>query len=237
VILVPYRPDGGRRDHLWQFTRAWLERHHADYPVYVGKSPDGLFNRSAAINDAARQAGAWDVAVVCDSDTIVPVDQFENAVREAHRTGLLVSALTNVVELTRESTDRLIAAPDLDVRGLKKVRTRTKADLTQSSVLAVPRSLWDAVGGFDEEFTGWGCEDNAFWLAATVVGQAHVAGAGAGAKKAGEPIRIDGSAFHLWHETASKIKLFDPVFRKNFWRLQHYKKADTPRELELLRNR
>ena len=223
VILVPYRPDGGRRDQLWTFTRTWLEARHPDYPIYVGASPEGLFNRSAAINGAAAEAGDWDVAIVCDSDTVVPAAQLEEAVATAHRTGLLTSALSKVVELSRESTDLLLTGADADVTHLKKDRTRTKDDMTQSSVLAVPRSLWDAVGGFDEEFCGWGCEDNAFWLAATVFG-------------GGNPIRVQGSAFHLWHELASKIKLFDPVFRSNFWRLRHYKKAETPTQLAMLRN-
>ena len=57
VILVPYRSDGDRRDQLWDFTRNWLQRHHPDYPIYLGPSPDGPFNRSAAINQAARDAG------------------------------------------------------------------------------------------------------------------------------------------------------------------------------------
>ncbi|KAA0101257.1 hypothetical protein CIW49_07185 [Mycolicibacterium sp. P1-18] len=223
MILVPYRPDGGRRDQLWTFTHAWLEARHPDYAIYVGASPEGLFNRSAAINAAAVEAGDWDVAVVCDSDTVVPAAQLEEAVATAHRTGLLTSALSKVVELSRESTDLLLSGVDADVTRLKKDRTRTKDDMTQSSVLAVPRSLWDAVGGFDEEFCGWGCEDNAFWLAATVFG-------------GGDPIRVQGSAFHLWHELASKIKLFDPVFRSNFWRLRHYKKAETPTQLAMLRN-
>ncbi|MCW2518495.1 MAG: glycosyltransferase [Mycobacterium sp.] len=223
VILVPYRSDGGRRDELWKFTRGWLERHHPTYQIYVGESPEGLFNRSAAINRAAKEAGEWDVAVVCDSDTVVPPAQFEEAVSAANRTGLLASALNRVVELSRESTDRLLTGADLDLRQLKKDRTRTKDDMTQSSVIAVPRALWDAVGGFDEEFCGWGCEDNAFWLAATVFG-------------GGEPLRVDGSAFHLWHELASKIKLFDPIFRNNFKRLRHYKRAETPRQLALLRH-
>ncbi|MEU0496351.1 galactosyltransferase-related protein [Mycobacterium sp. NPDC006124] len=220
---MPFRPDGGRRDQLWTFTRAWLRARHPDYPIYVGASPEGLFNRSAAINRAATEAGDWDVAVVCDSDTVVPAAQLEQAVATAHRTGLLTSALSKVVELSRESTDLLLSGADADVTRLKKDRTRTKDDLTQSSVLAVPRRLWAAIDGFDEEFCGWGCEDNAFWLAATVVGGS-------------DPIRVQGSAFHLWHELALKFRILDPVFRRNLWRLRRYGKAQTPSQLAALRD-
>jgi N-terminal domain of galactosyltransferase len=223
VILVPYRTDGGRREELWQFTRAWLERHHPQYPIYIGESPDGPFNRSAAINDAARKAGDWDVAVVSDSDTVVPAAQLDKAVSEAHREGMLTSALNKVAELSKESTDQLLAGADVEIQDLKKDRTRTRDDMTQSSVIAFPRTLWDSIGGFDEEFCGWGCEDNAFWLASTVFG-------------GGEPRRIDGCAFHLWHEVAYKIKVLDPIFRSNFKRLRHYKKAETLGQLALLRN-
>lgn len=232
VILVPYRSDGGRRDRLWEFTHSWLQQHHPDYPIYVGTSPDGPFNRSAAINDAARAAGGWDVAVICDSDTVVPPIQFEKAICDAHETGRLASALTKVVELSRKSTDRLLADKETEIRTLGRVRTRRKEDLTQSSILAVPRTLWDAIGGFDEEFCGWGCEDNAFWIAATLLGAARDGG-----NARGEPLRVHGAAYHLWHEKASKIKLFDPVFRTNFRRLQDYKKAKTPQALAQLCDR
>lgn len=190
----------------------------------MGASPDGLFNRSAAINNAAKEAGDWDVAVICDSDTLVVPAQFEKAVSQAHTTGLLTSALTEVVELTEKSTDELLAGADAALNTLRSVRTRRREILTQSSVIAVPRKLWDAVGGFDEQFSGWGCEDNAFWLAAGIVGGA------------GKVLRINGPAFHLWHEPASKIKILDPAFRINSKRLRRYKKSRTPEQLALLRN-
>lgn len=225
VILVPYRPDGGRRDELWKFTASWLAKHHPDYPIYIGESPAGLFNRSAAINHAAEVAGDWDVAVICDSDTLVMPAQFQKSVSQAHSTGLLTSALTEVVELTEMSTDQFMTDAEIDPSKLRSVRTRRREILTQSSVIAAPRRLWDAVGGFDEEFCGWGCEDNAFWLAAGIVGGA------------GKVLRIDGPAYHLWHEPASKIKILDPAFRTNSRRLRLYKKSRTPEQLaSLLRN-
>jgi len=70
VILVPRRDDNGYRDELWQWVRAWWEREQSHMPIIEGYHTDGLFNRSAAINTAARIAGDWDVAVIIDADVI-----------------------------------------------------------------------------------------------------------------------------------------------------------------------
>jgi hypothetical protein len=48
----------------------------------------------------------------------------------------------------------------------------------------VPRRLWDASGGYDERFLGWGSEDAAFQFACTVLG---------GYKA------LRGDVYHLWH--------------------------------------
>lgn len=181
VILVPYRGDGGHRDRLWDFICNRLQAHHCDYPIIVGPSPDGPFNRGAAINEAARHED-WDVAVVHDADTWVPPAHLERAVELACGTGTLVAAFTTVVEISQKSTDFILAHADnfVYVPGDDAV-IRTSEITTQSSVLAIRRTLWDNIGGFDERFVGWGGEDNAFWKAASII--------------AGDPLRVQGRAF------------------------------------------
>ena len=56
-----------------------------DYRVVEGEHTEGPFNRSAAINAAAKLAGNWDVAVIADADTWVPYAQLDEAVRLARR--------------------------------------------------------------------------------------------------------------------------------------------------------
>jgi hypothetical protein len=51
--------------------------------------------------------------------------------------------------------------------------------------VVVPRPLWDAVGGFDERFEGWGGEDDAFHAACRALCGTE---------------RLRGVAWHLWHE-------------------------------------
>ncbi len=54
-----------------------------------------------------------------------------------------------------------------------------------TGICVVPRSVWDAVDGFDERFKGWGWEDQAFWASCWALG--------------GGFQRVKGTAFHLWH--------------------------------------
>lgn len=219
VVAVPYRAHNGpRRDLLWRYVRGHLEKHHPDYPIYLGESSQGLFNRAHAINDAATKAGAWDIVVVCDADTFVAPAQLDEAVGLAAKTGRLVAAFTSVVELDRTATERFLSG-DENPR-LSAVRIRTHDIAIQSSVLAVPRTLWDAVEGFDTKFCGWGGEDNAFWQSCAIIG--------------GEPLRIDGPALHLWHRSV-KPTFLDYHYQLNQRRWHRYAQAQTVADIKEIR--
>lgn len=221
VILVPFRGDnGGRRDILWSYMRERLECEHPNMLIYEGVSPDGLFNRAAALNDAAQRAGVWDVAVIHDADSWVPIDQFNQAVHDAGLIGRLVAAFTSVVELDEKTSEHyLVGDSDFEIA---YDRIRTEEVAIQSSVLAVRRDLWDRVGGFDPGFDGgWGGEDGAFWEACRILG--------------GPPWRIDGPAYHLWHPPANPNRRRDPGYRRNLRRWQLYSRARTEQDLARMR--
>lgn len=213
IVVVPYRPQPWR-DQLWAFLRDNYWPRTGLTPI-LGEHLDGPFNRAKAVNDAL--TGSWDVAVIADSDTWVPVDQLKRAIHQARHTGRLCSALTSVVELSETCTRAVMAgaATFLDF-GVEKIRTR---DLeTQSSMIAIPRALWDDIGGMDERFQGWGGEDNAIWRAASILG--------------GKPHRIPGNAYHLWHPTAKNIK--DPLYRANLRLWRRYETCRHPNQLRRL---
>lgn len=221
-VLVPRRPDQGHRDQLWKHVTTHFWDRLPKYRIVEGEHLEGAFNRAAALNRAAKLAGNWDVCVIADADAWVPIPQLNQAVTQARATGKLVSALTSVVEFDQESTDRILGGDLLfDVFGIERVRTDDL--LTQSLMLACPRTLFDRVGGFDEHFQGWGAEDNAFWKAATII--------------VGAPERIDGAAFHLWHAPngTKESRRRDPEYQRNWRRYQQYQKARTEADLKRLR--
>lgn len=224
VVLIPRRADYGWRDELWHFCESnfwrgqWVFQGHHE-------SSEGPFNRGAAINRAAAKAGNWEVAIIIDGDVWVPQQNLDAAISKAIETGRMVAAFDAVYELDQATTEYIIGwedenrLPSLD--HTKTVRVRTGPLETQSLMLVVPRPVFEAVQGFDERFRGWGGDDNAFWQAARVL--------------TGEPLRISGPAYHLWHPSgAPENKAQDPNYVANYNLWQRYSRAVTQEAMRSL---
>jgi hypothetical protein len=171
VFLVPRRDDGGHRDALWKWCRRRWEALMPDVQVYEGHHTTGLFNRAAAINRAAALAdrdGPWDVAVVIDSDVFLPIPNVRAAIASA-AAGKVTWAHRRWRGLSEGDTARLIKDPDrfgpipAEARDMDLVVEKT-TPISWSCCVAIPRGTFDAMGGFDERFVGWGFEDGA-WAA------------------------------------------------------------------------
>jgi hypothetical protein len=191
VILVPYRGDnGGRRDRLWGFTQEWLKDHHCLWPIYFGHSPEGPFNRGAAINDAARKAGEWDVAVVHDADNIADPLMLCKAVERAHEIKGCVYPYETYIYLDEFSTNRLIEHDNWFLAPEHRTPNGgylwTVCNKHTSGIQAISREAYDKIGGF-VELTGWGHED---WVTAILLETFVTASLE----------HMDGAAYHLYHD-------------------------------------
>jgi hypothetical protein len=201
VILVPYRSDnGGRRDELWSFVENWLFEQHPGWDIYEGDSPKGPFNRGAAINDAARRAGAWDVAVVHDADNVADPDMLRRAVKRAYRTAGCVFPYSTYLYLDEFSTNRLVA-DDGSLFFCPIEHWWGVIPKHHSGIQAISRTAYDQVGGF-VELEGWGYEDSimGIMLKAFTSGIEH----------------LQGGAYHLYHgdSTDPQRKHYGSINRK-----------------------
>lgn len=210
VILVGRRPDGGHRDELWRWCdRRWT--HLLDWPVHAGLHTAGdreEFCLSVASNRAARAATDWDVAVYVGGDWLAGTGgQVQEAAERSLALGQLVFAHDRTVVMNEEATARVLAEPTSHVGdwplpamprgGPYDEQYGTVHPTTFSGVLAVPRDLWQRVGGFDERFIGWGWDDLAFWSACCAVG--------------GGFSRVENAAiYHLWHPQVRAVREEQP---------------------------
>lgn len=193
VFLVPRREDNDHRDALWAWCKARWQQYAPDLPIYEGhhEAAEGSFNRSAAINRAARAAdadGRWDFAVVIDADVLLKQSQFKAALALAQRTKRVTWAHRRWRGVSEEWTKRIVAdakdlGPELAAVDVDVLVERTNP-LSWSCCFIIPRPIWDDVGGFDERFKGWGWEDMA-WQSLVVGVYGYE--------------RLEGDVIHLWH--------------------------------------
>lgn len=171
VLLVPRRADDGHRDRLWAWCRRRWGQVLPDVPIYEGHhlAAEGPFNRSAAINRAARAAdveGRWDLGIVIDADIFIRRSQVRAAIARARKTGKVTWAHRRWRNVNDEWTKRIVnkrldLGPELASVDMDVLVDRT-TPMSWSCCVVVPRLVYDDIGGFDERFVGWGFEDMAF---------------------------------------------------------------------------
>jgi N-terminal domain of galactosyltransferase len=207
-LIVPRMEDGGHRDRLWEFCRAFWQR---ELPADEGfelveghHQGDGPFNRSAAINRAA--FGSWDIAVLLDSDTIVDPSQVCSAIEEARASGGLVLPFEERHMLSPQGTATILGGFEGSWRRWVTATERGRV----SCCVIVPRKLWDRVGGFDERFEGWGGEDEAFHAACAALGSVR---------------RKTGAIWHLHHRASTHHDRSAPLYRQALALCSRYHRA------------
>ena len=166
AVCVPHRPS--HPDRIANFARVRRAWDEMGIPVYTGDC-EGDWKRAHAVNAAVAQAGEADVLLISDSDILLgaPVIQTVAACKAAFSGNAYVVAFTTLVYL--------------DAKGSEFWRQ----SLIWGGVFAIPRTLYDEVGGFDERFRGYGAEDKGFLVCASTLG--------------GTKQRMSGYAYHLDH--------------------------------------
>lgn len=209
VILVPRRDGNPARDALWAWTKPRWRADFPDIDIIEGHQDWGFFNRSLAINRAAEQAGDWDVAIIIDSDVIIPAPQVRAGIDLALATNAMVLPFERRREMSEGVTRRMLE------RGHVPLPTdayRTFPD-NPSSVIIVSRSLWEQTRGFDPSFVGWGCEDNAFHYACRAMSRSPER-------------RLPGDLIHLYHDGAPEGNNSTKTYQANYRRFMEYVHAN-----------
>ena len=214
-VLVPWRTDNGPREQIWRRLQrdVW-----AGWRVVASDHDGTAFSRAAARNQAARQAGDWQVAILADADSIVPPGRLHAAIDLALSSGRMVIAHDRWVNVRPDEQ-----ADFLTSWCVQYTPEREVFPLTVGSMLVVPRAVWDAVGGQDERMTGYGYEDNAFHRACAIL--------------TGDPLRLSGSVWHFADDPVRPTlseQLRSPDTRRNRDLWQRYRRVTTPAAMRAL---
>lgn len=174
-MAIPWRPTPDRQA-AFGAVRAFYAEHLPEAMIVTGDAGGSLFSRAGSRNvavDLATEAGAA-VLVVADADTIPEAASLHAAI-DACDDYRLHYAYDRFAYLDETETADFLAAGQRPDRGLPH----------NSSVMVCRPRVWEAVGGQDTRFDGWGGEDDAFFLAVNTL--------------IGPPVWHPGLAVSLWH--------------------------------------
>lgn len=153
-ILVPYRPENEHRRRIGGWQWRYLS---AVYPgVQIVRCDDGAtdgpFNRSRALN-RARQLATGRILWCLDVDCAPHRDDLGIALAAlADHDWLIVYA--EVLELDEVGTRYTLDGGSDPHKWNAHTRRGTAYGLPM-----ITAALWDDIGGWDEDYTGWGYED------------------------------------------------------------------------------
>lgn len=139
------------------------------------------FSRSAARNAIFEdRVDDRDIIFFSDADIITPENQIREAVEKSRVSDEMVLAYTLLYKMNVDETNQYIKS-----KILKKSKKSVKFQCSGSFAISV--KLFKEIGGYDERFNKWGCEDRIFYYLANFHrGKEHCE-------------RLKGDAFHLYH--------------------------------------
>lgn len=191
-ILVPYRPDGGHRDRIWEAVHerlvTGLQGQGINPEILVeddGVGVPDMFNHPAAINRAARKAQGNLFAIVDADVTVLDFQGLGDALKSSLDDRCWRLPQTYIT-LTEETTMERLSTGDLGARVTEREMEWVGNGVSWSGIVIVPPEAFWQVNGSDERYEGWGADDVALGLALDALYDSH--------------IRYPGSVVHLWHE-------------------------------------
>lgn len=188
AFCVAWRPDGAARAQAWDYVETHLKS--TGYPIFVADANwQEPFSRAASRNAAAKGAvyAGHDVLIFHDADMLAPAQVYSEIAAQAMGYRRMVIGYTEYRALNRGHT-KAVLTKGADPFVVRTVH-RTWA-WSVGGILAIHADLFQDLGGYDERFRGWGCEDTAFAVACGVV--------------LGQNLRSPAASVHLWHPHASE---------------------------------
>jgi hypothetical protein len=201
-VIIPFRNSKKypRQKKNFKWVKKYIKCHLPWAQVITPNDPsfDLAFSKCAAINEGAREA-TGDIYVLLDADGYVTIDSITycaRKIREArarnHR--LWYVPYRRFYRLTDKISQKIINSSPCHPYRVSTPPHPGNVQNTSGSehghwfgalVQIMPREAFEAIGGWDERFRGWGGEDHSAMRAIDTIYSPHKT--------------LPGQVLHLWH--------------------------------------
>lgn len=186
-VLIPWRTDSDARERNLDFV---LERFEILFEgrveIILADSGHEVFNRGASRNEAFR-AASCDRILIADADT-PPMPAIDAAFDLVDTYDTYAYPYDWYYSLNDPATLRILDQGPAATISAPSSRDCMFSMQSWAGAICMTAEMFRQIGGYDENFEGWGYEDTAFHLAAQTL--------------VGAPYRVPGHVVHLWHPPA-----------------------------------
>lgn len=188
-IIIPFQTDYGPRAEAFE----WLNRYYAaempEAELCLGLYNGNDINKAKAVNLAAQKA-TRDIFVIADADIVYDPQIILESIHLLKDAAWVVP-FTEIYDIPKYETRKLLKKTpkwplDVDLANCNKANWIYKEFAGKLNI--IPRKNFEAAGGFDERFVGWGGEDDAFSHAVNTI--------------CGHFVNYKARIFHLWHPSS-----------------------------------
>jgi GT2 family glycosyltransferase len=184
-ILIPFRDTGDRKAQLeWLQTR-WAKLFPEAEVIIEADDGQDPFSKTIAVNKCYKRATS-DILAIVDADVWLDPQILKDAAEAIrNKNAVWVRPCGKVYRLTKDFTENLISFSPETPFPKATENDCERVTATVGLVAVFSREQFEAVGGMDERFRGWGWEDTA-WnvLLDGIFGKAQV---------------WTNIVYHLWH--------------------------------------
>jgi len=188
AVLIPYRATDHHRDRALAHVTAWWRS--LGYDPILGTCDGGPWVKACAVGNALARTDA-DILVVADADVLVP--GIERAIALVEQGAPWAVPHVKILRLTEWATTQLYETGGHDGEMEKGC---PYVGVVGGGMVILRRDIYEDCP-LDPRFALWGREDESWGLALTVL---H-----------GEPQRLDGPLWHLWHPHPPRLNRRDPL--------------------------
>ncbi|MFJ8255998.1 galactosyltransferase-related protein [Peribacillus asahii] len=209
-IIIPFQTDNGPRAEAFKWIKQYYDHVMPEAELCLGIIDKDEINKSKAVNLAAKKA-TREIFVIADADIIFDPKLIVKAIEVLNEAAWVVP-FTGIYDIERSGTERLLKTTPkwpIDVKSEECTKANWIYKGFAGKLIVIPRVNFEAVGGFDERFSGWGGEDDAFSLSVQTL--------------CGKLVNSKGDIYHLWHPTSNYET--NPNGEANRALLNRYKRA------------